>query len=244
MKKHWGKLVILAIILTISSYFVMGILLPKPQETSIITSTPIPTTEPTPTPSQEDIQYEQEYDSNKTINPEYIGRITFSSKIVDQNVVQTTDNEKYLHYAWDLQKSTQGAAFMDYQNVPTDQNLILYGHYVYYDENAMFTQLEKLLTFENYESNKEITFRLEHEKREYIITDVFYYNLDQDKPQYYYPNYTEEEFHTFYHDVKEADLYDTGNSITYEDRWLTIQTCVRNHDELREIIIAKEVSVS
>ena len=42
---------------------------------------------------------------------------------------------------------------------------------------------------------------------------------------------------------KEIEFYNTGIEITPVDRFLTLQTCVENRDDLRLIVIAKEVEV-
>ena len=39
-----------------------------------------------------------------------------------------------------------------------------------------------------------------------------------------------------------STFYDTGVSVDYNDKLLTLQTCVENHSELREIVLLKEVS--
>lgn len=197
-------------------------------------------TEPTPTP--ELTEQQQNYQEKLVVNPEYIGVLKFDSGLIEQNVVQSTDNEKYLNTTWDLQEDEIGAAFFDYRNMDDDQNYIIYGHYVYYDDSAMFTKLELLLDESNYEANKTITLTIgEDVEKHYLITDVFYYDVSTDTPDYHETNYTEEDFNTYYEQVAESDLYITGESISYTDHWLTLQTCVRDHDELREIVLAKEV---
>ena len=83
-------------------------------------------------------------------NSDYRGIIKVGT-LVDEKVVQSEDNEYYLNYNADNEKDTQGAIFMDYRNTLDDLNIILYGHYVYYDENAKFTPLTKLTEQANYE---------------------------------------------------------------------------------------------
>ncbi len=182
------------------------------------------------------------YAENAAVNPEYIGNLKFDGGLLDQNVVQADDNEKYLSLAWDLTESAHGAAFLDYRNTLDDQNLIIYVHFVYADESLMFGPLTQLKEEANYEANKTITLSLENETREYLITDVFYYEMDSDSLQYYYTYYDEDYFNTYYAAVKKADFYDTGETLTMDDHWLSLQTCVRNRDDLRLIVLAKEVN--
>ncbi len=213
-----------------------------------VVSEPAPAAETTPTPSAspvatEDASFTAECAQNKQINPEYIGRMTFESGIIEQNLAQGTDNEKYLNTAWDGTADHVGAAYLDYRNVLSDQNLIFYGHYHYDDPVAMFTPLEQLLDQSNYEANKYIDIKFSGtDSRRYVITDVFYYEMKSDTLKYYKPNYDSDFFTTYYTAVKQADFYDTGETLTMNDHWISLQTCVRNHDELREIVLAKQIT--
>ncbi|NCB33158.1 MAG: class B sortase [Erysipelotrichia bacterium] len=182
-----------------------------------------------------------EYAANKAVNSDYVGHLAFESGLVDQNVVQSADNEKYLNLSWDLQSSTHGAAFMDCRNTQDDQNLIVYGHFVYLDESLMFSPLHQLKEESSYEANEIIKFQFENETRKYLVTDVFYYEMDSDTLQYYYTAYDPDYFRLYYQSVKAADFYDTGETLTLDDRWITLQTCVRDRDDLRLIVLAKQI---
>jgi nucleoside 2-deoxyribosyltransferase len=78
----------------------------EPETTAAATETP--SLAPTPTP--EDTSFAKEYNDNKQINSEYIGKLQFESGLVVQNLTQTTDNEKYLNTAWDTTVNNEGAA--------------------------------------------------------------------------------------------------------------------------------------
>lgn len=192
-------------------------------------------------PATKPEEWAKVFKQRKKINQEYIGELAFESGLVVQNVVQGVDNDKYLKMTWDRKYSTQGAVFLDYRNRLSDQNLLLYGHYVYYDETKMFTPLAKLLKQEEYQANRYLQLKMENEIRTYEITNVFYYDLSKDTPEYYWTSYDLTTFDTYIQDVKIATVYPTQQEITSDDHWLTLQTCVRNHQELRQIILAKEI---
>jgi hypothetical protein len=69
--------------------------------------------------------------------------------------------------------------------------MIIYGHYVYYDGTKMFTPLENLMDqnnceANNYEANKYIDISFSStDKRKYVITDVFYYQMQSETLKYY-----------------------------------------------------------
>lgn len=180
-----------------------------------------------------------EYEYKISVNPEYIGN--FKSNLANQNIVQSSDNEKYLNTSWDLKPSTQGAIFVDYRNSSMDQNIILYGHYVYEDETKMFSPLLELIHEENYEKNKYIEIELKDETRKYIITNIYYYDIGDKNLEYFHTQYSEEEFNQYIDAVKSIEFYDTNEEIVATDRFITLQTCVRNQENLRLIIIAKKI---
>lgn len=225
-------------------WFLRPVFSAQPAAAAEVTAEPTvePTAVPTPTPTPVDTVFEKEYNENKTVNSEYIGKMKLESGLIEQNITQTTDNDKYLNRAWDNTVNNEGSVYLDYRNYLTDQNLIFYGHYVYYDASKMFTPLETLMDPANYEANKYIdVYFSPTDERRYVITDIFYYPLESTTLKYYHVNYDSTFFQTYYSAVKQADFYDTGETLTMNDRWISLQTCVRNHDELREIVLAKQI---
>ena len=223
----------------IAGIIIMLLLIFKPWANNKPTASATPGI-PTATPVYETEQ-QKTHDERAAINPEYRGELAFESGLLDEYVVQASDNDKYLSLAWDLTQSSHGAAFMDYRNNIIDQNIVIYGHFVYADESLMFGPLTQLLEEENYEPNKYFTLTFENETRTYIITDVYHYIMDDESLMYFYPEYDQEYFDTYYAAVKEHDFYDTGESITMDDHWVTLQTCVCNHEELRLIVIGRQI---
>lgn len=198
------------------------------------------------------------WDTYSVKSNDYVGRISFESGLIDLPFVQGSDNNTYYRTDWESMKyDEEGSIFLDSSNTLDDQNLILIGHYVYpmYDESRthMFTPLAKLTDKDNYEANKYVKLYLESEVRRYEIAYVYYCELIEDEYEgekfsytndgfeFYYPNYTEEQFDEYIDTVKKNAFYDTGVSVDYNDKLLTLQTCVENHDELREIVLLKEI---
>lgn len=145
-----------------------------------------------------------------------------------------------------------------------DKNITIYGHYVYPylnpDRSHKFTPLHLLKEKENYEKNKYVDLLLADEVRRYIVSDVFYVNLLYDEEekaylytekemQYYLPAFESEYLTTYKEAIKNnIKKYETGLSsetskidISTDDQLLTLQTCVENRDDLRLIVICKEV---
>ena len=161
---------------------------------------------------------ETRYDEMKEINADYIG--------------------------WLCKENSQGTVFADKICSLEDQNITLYGHYVYKDENAMFTPLTLLKEPENYSENSKLTFELQDEIRYYQIAMVYIFDMMVDT-EYPYMTPRFEKNSDFVEFVKYADkkkLYNTDVKIDENDNILTLQTCVRNDDYKRLIVVAKEIS--
>lgn len=61
--------------------------------------------------------------------------------------------------------------------------------------------------------------------------------------EYFHPNYEPEQFENYIANVKEKQFYNTGFDLAEGERMLTLQTCVRDRDDLRLIVVAKETNV-
>lgn len=208
---------------------------------------------------QEEYPYLSTWNEYHAINDDYVGTIQFESGFIDLPFVQGSDNTTYFRTNWQtMEYDDEGSIFLDSSNSLHDQNLILIGHYVYESVDLtrthMFTLLSLLTSQENYETNKLVKLYLENEIREYVIAYVyecplvyeetggeeFYYA--EDGYEFYYPNYTEDEFYQYINTIKENSYYDTGVEVSYTDTLLTLQTCIENVDDKREIVVLKEVN--
>ena len=152
-----------------------------------------------------------------------------------------------------MSEDPEGTVFMDPYNTLDDQNLVLYGHYVYpsYEPSMthMFTPLHLLKDEKNYEENRFIDLIFENEIRRYEVAHVYYARLYDDENileegmEYMYTSFDSEGLEYYLKRVKEEEFYNTGVEISADDRFLTLQTCVEDHDELRLIIVAKEIEI-
>lgn len=175
----------------------------------------------------------------KEVNDDFVGILRVSS-IIEELVVHSSDNNEYLRLNFEKEYHRYGTIFMDYRNTLDDQNIIMYGHYVYYDEDGMFTELHLLKDQENYEEHQYIELETMEGIRQYQVAAVFYYDLNADYPQYYQTHYSN--IGDYLEDIEITQFYDTGIEITNKSKLLTLQTCVRNRDDLRLIVVAVQTS--
>lgn len=198
--------------------------------------------------------YNDIWKNNYQINEDYIGDFWFDSELIHLPFVQGKDNGEYLYTDWKtMEELSEGSAFMDYRNQLDDQNIIMYGHYVYEYKDPtrtrMFTPLQLLKEEENYEENKFFNVLLNGKLRRYQIAVVFYcplyfengYAYPYSNMRYNMPNYEREYFEEYKKAIYEQQFYDSGVEIMYEDKLMTFQTCVENREDLRLIIVAKMI---
>ncbi len=144
---------------------------------------------------------------------------------------------------------------MDYRNITSDQNIIIYGHnYVTsLDPNRekFFTPLEFLMKEENYEKNKYLNVILDGEVRRYEVVYVYLFDPnseDYDTLQYfrtaydydYYGNPDPGYYQSYIDNIEAIKLYDTGLKLTTEDITLTLQTCIEN-STYKEIVVCRQI---
>ena len=262
--KSTKKLLILLFILLISIGGVLvsfkDVLFPNNTDTPIINNND--NVDVNQNDTDEYTVYTDEYDANYAINQDYVGMIEFASGLVDLPFVQGHDEDmlvaydKYLRTDWKtMERDDEGSIFMDPQNTIDDQNVVLYGHYVYPhldpSRTHKFTPLHELKEESNYETHKTIRIILEDEIRVYEVAHVYYAKINLDDPinpietgmEYMYTAFNDDDLAYYLGRVKEIEFHNTGIEITPVDRFLTLQTCVENRDDLRLIVIAKEVEV-
>lgn len=207
--------------------------------------------------SQEDIsKLRQELADDKSTNGDVQAILVFPSGLVHQPVLQGTDNDHYLYTDWQTGDSlAYGSIMMDYQNNihQDDMNTIIYGHYCYtgyYEDRTLaFTPLSQLLEKANYEANKYVVLVTDDNIRYYEIASVYGCpmvdveggQVAADDYQFNLVDYSEDYFNTYVNAIKQQEYYDTGVELTYGDRLLSLQTCIENHNELREIVVCKEL---
>lgn len=196
--------------------------------------------------------YHDIWQENAQYNEDYVGQIWFDSGLLDLPFVQGEDNDFYLHTDWKtMEEFSEGSAFMDFRNQLDDQNLILYGHYIYeYKDPSrthMFTPLQLLKEEENYQENQFFNVLLDGRVRRYQVALVYYcplyfegiYGYPRSDLRYNLTEFEEEYFNEYKQAALAQAFYDTGVDISMEDKLITFQTCVENRNDLRLIIVAK-----
>ena len=186
---------------------------------------------------------QETFDSLKSENSELVGYLKFDSEILATPVVQAKDNNYYLRRSFYKEYNELGIPFMDASCTTNSQNIVIYGHNVYYDDTAMFSPLSFLEDQKMFEENQTFKFYIDGEVRSYKITNIYEIDTSIDSFEFQRPNFeNEEDFENWYSVPTINNLIKTNDSITYTDNFITLQTCKRFYQNTRILIIAKELS--
>ena len=180
----------------------------------------------------------------KAANDDFQMFLRFDSGIISESVMQSDNNDFYLRRSFYTNYSEVGIPFLDYRCRTWDTNMTIYGHLVYYDANLMFSPLTLLTDQVAFASNNTLKLYFENEIRSYRVAYVYHYYLtDYDNYDYVVGNFgSAAEFEKYMEYPRAHNMIYTGVDINYGDKFITLQTCVKYHQEQRLIIVAKEVS--
>ncbi len=175
-------------------------------------------------------------------NNDVVGWLTVPGTDIDEEVLQSTDNDFYLRRTIDKQNNVWGCYFVDYKcNVKSREDLsrvtIIYGHSLKdYSDGKKFTQLKRYNNIDFCKENSIITFSLLYEELRFQIFSIsimpidFYY-IDADP--------TDERFGEVISKIYENSVHFFSKiKIQKDDHILFLQTCTsdKNH---RFIVAAK-----
>ena len=263
----WIGLAVLAVVVIAAA----AVFLLKRPKTETPETDPVPSAEPTTEPVTEETsapvaEYElseeelrslhQELIEDQAINEDVKAVLHFNSGLVHDPVLQTTMEDYYLYRDWKTHADlSYGSIVLDSRNdlSKDEQNTIIYGHYIYEyrnpDRTLVFTPLSTMVDKSVYEKNRYISLILNDEVRYYEVTNVFEAPLEEiDGVQYsmygleynlleYDPDY----MNLYRENINRYEYFDSGIEIADDDHLLTLQTCIENQHESREIVLCREL---
>ena len=266
--KNINKVLIAVLIVLLVAIAGLGVLLvssmKEGQEEVKVPAEVIEVIEPEIEEEDDSVFSKKKWDANYEINSDYIGQLVFDSEIINEPIVQDA-KDSYLRKNWITNEyDIQGTCYLDCRNSLSDDNLIIYGHYTEAgftdykgydpDKRPMFSNLDLLLSEDNYEANRYLSLYLKDEVRRYEVVTVFYCPLDKDEStgqyvyvqdgyEYYLTSYTEESFAKYLKTIYRVQRYFTDADLDISDKLLTLQTCVAGREDLREIVLCRQIEV-
>ena len=185
----------------------------------------------------------EKFKSLYKVNDDFVFYLHWQSKMISIPVVQYKDNDYYLTHTFKKGKGPQGAIFMSYENSFAHDNVVIYGHNMFGDSSLMFSPLTKLMKQKGFDNNKLFDIYFENTFATYEVVYVYEFNI-KDYPNYDFTQtvfYNEVEFNKFIDYAKKRSKVNTNTSVKFGDRLMTMQTCLSYSDDLRLIIVAKEI---
>ncbi len=183
---------------------------------------------------------EEKWSALKSQNKDFIAYLKFDSGICSVPIVQGVDEDEYLRKSFFGKHSTQGTVFLDSRQTIDDQNLIIYGHNVFYDSKAMFSPLTKLINQQYYEDNSTFKMYFQNEVRSYQVVAAYYYDVEKDA-EYNFQDFTPAlDFRTWSSGIELRNTIKSKYTYSSNDDFVTFQTCKAWDDNVRIVIVAKE----
>ena len=188
-----------------------------------------------------------EYRKMYGTNSDLVGWIVVEGTDINYPVVQSkVYQEYYLDHNFDGEEDEAGAIFADARNdvfLP-DDNIILYGHNM--KNGSMFGTLQSYLNKNYYDEHKTISFDTLYDRHKYEIVSVGLSKIsDESADTFKYYNFLnasgKKEFNSYAKNIKKLEAYDTGVSMKYGDKLITLSTCNSVEEDGRLFIIAREV---
>ena len=176
-----------------------------------------------------------------TQNEDFSGWLKVPGTAIDYPVMQSKDNEFYLHRDFYKEYRYSGIPFADYQCdlYAPSANIIIYAHNM--KDGSMFASLSKYKDKEFYEQNKIISFNTLYDTGEYEVIGAFRTTPARFNYHEFIDAQSKADFDIFISGVKRLSLYDTGVEAGYGDKLLTLSTCAYNSDDERFVVVAKKI---
>ena len=217
----------------------------EPVEESTAVEIGVP--EETPTPKVypdivEDAEppFEVDFEAMYRINPDIIGWLYVDAMpSIDYPILQSSDNDYYLHHSPEKETTIDGSIFADYLNYPdfADPNTLLYGHNM--RSGAMFGSLKFLNNQEKYDADPYFWIITPQGSYRYKIFSMFYTQVNSDVYLLY--SYNDDAFYEWLLLMQAQSEVENDVPLTPYDKVVFMSTCTSDSTK-RFVVFGKCVS--
>ena len=175
-------------------------------------------------------------------NSDTVAFLKVNGTNINYPVVQTNDNEYYLHHSYNKTKNEAGWVFLDYRNDNdlSDKNNIIYAHSRL--DKTMFGSLNDTLKYSWYSNKDNHIIKISTEKENTLWQIFSVYKIPVES-YYITTNFLNDSaFEDFLDVIKKRSVFDFNTNLTKDDRILTLSTCYS--DKERTVIHAKLIKRS
>ncbi|WKY45830.1 class B sortase [Eubacteriaceae bacterium ES2] len=179
------------------------------------------------------------FESLKAQNPDTVGWILIDGTPVNYPVMQSSDNDFYLHHNFYKESSIPASIFLDYLcNSVNTRNYVLYGHYM--SDESMFGSLWNYQDQAYLEEHPIIQFDTPGNKGDWEIFSVYTVPADY---EYRQPEFIDNnDFFQYVSRLKANSAYQINVEPTPNDTILTLSTCIYTFDDARFVVQARRVN--
>ena len=172
----------------------------------------------------------------REINSDVVGWLYLEDSNIDYPIVQSRDNDEYLHTLFDGNAGAAGSIFVDAGTLnPFGQfNTVVYGHHM--KDGSMFADLRKF---------KDMDYAKSHGRFE-LITPGTKYHLDiyaflncPADSEVYRCNVEDEDRDDYLNTINNSAEYTTNMAIGEDDKLVVLSTCAYEYDDARYVIVGK-----
>ena len=202
---------------------------PHATEETMPTETTPPETEPPETteatlPPDDNMLYLQQVDIRELqrSNQEVIGWIYIPNTKINYPLMQTGDNDTYLHTTWDGKYYAAGSIFLETRcsSDLKDFNTIVYGHNMAND--SMFGSLKRYRDYDYYKEHPYIYIATNDEVYRYEVFSSYEAGVQTDTYRLRFTSY--EKLQALHHYIN-SSVWDAELTPTSDDYILTLSTC-------------------
>lgn len=168
-----------------------------------------------------------------------IGNIKINGTNIDEELVQTNNNEYYLTHSPNGKSDYRGSIFIDYRNTLNDRKLLIYGHNSESLKEVPFHELEKYLNESFYKENRYIELTLNNEKSIWEIFSIMIVKNGNNKHMQI--TFNDSEWIQHINWMRQNSIYDADIEIGLNDKIITLQTCYYKPKNSYLIVNAKKI---
>lgn len=174
------------------------------------------------------------------LNADVVGWITMPNTQVDNPVVQSGDNDFYLHRDLNKAKFEPGTLFMDYLCHPnvTDRHTVIYGHNM--KDGAMFGTLKYYKQEDFYNANRTFTYSTLYEASQWEIFAAYVSTPTMALVEMNFADDTA--FLKFVEARYKQSKYAHDVVIEADDQIMTLITCSYEFPDARFVIHARKIT--
>ena len=175
-----------------------------------------------------------DFDALLNACPDVVGWIYSPGTSINYPIVQSDDNDYYLHRLLDGSYNKGGTLFIDYYNQPdfSDWNTFLYGHNMH--DGSMFGTLDNYRQKGYYEEHP-VMYLLTPEKN-YVIELAAGCTIPADSSVYRLLN-TVEERDALVYELSRSSSFKANVELDENDKLITFSTCVYDYDNARYVVV-------